>query len=151
MEIIDYDPAYARDFKDLNLDWLNKFFWIEPHDEDVLGNPEDFIIRPGGNIFFAKEGETILGTVALMKIEDKVFELTKMAVIPRAQGKKIGQKLMEHTLQFAKERGWKTLIIYSNRKLENAIYIYKKYGFEEIPIEQNNPYSRGDIKMKLEL
>lgn len=58
---------------------------------------------------------------------------------------------MEHTLKYAKEHNWKTLIIYSNRKLENAIYIYKKYGFEEIPIEENNPYARGDIKMKLEL
>ena len=150
-EIISFQPEYAREFKDLNLDWLNKFFWVEPHDEEVLGNPEEFIIKPGGNIFFAKEEDTIIGTVALMKIEDKVFELTKMAVTPRAQGKKIGQKLMEHTLKFAKEQGWETLIIYSNRKLENAIYIYKKCGFEEIPIEQNNPYSRGDIKMKLEL
>lgn len=151
IEIISYQPEYARDFKDLNLDWLNKFFWVEPHDEDVLSNPKDFIIAPGGNIFFAKEGETILGTVALMRIEPDVFELTKMAVTPRAQGKKIGQKLMEHTLQFAKDQGWKSLIIYSNRKLENAIYIYKKYGFQEIPIEENNPYSRGDIKMKLDL
>ena len=74
-----------------------------------------------------------------------------MAVTPQEQGKKIGQKLMEHTLEFAKEQGWKTLILYSNRKLENAIYIYKKYGFEEIPLEDNSPYGRGDIKMKLEL
>ncbi len=58
---------------------------------------------------------------------------------------------MEHTLDYARKQGWKKLIIYSNRKLENAIYIYKKYGFTEIPIEGNNPYSRGDIKMELQL
>jgi len=151
IEIIPFDPAYAADFKNLNLDWLNKYFRVEPHDDEVLGDPEKHIIKPGGTVFFAKEGKRILGTVALMKIEDDVFELTKMAVTPEEQGRKIGQKLMEHTLKFAKEQGWKTLILYSNRKLENAIYIYKKYGFEEIPLEENNPYSRGDIKMKLEL
>src|SRR5680860_129629 len=151
IKIIPFDPAFAADFKNLNLDWLNKYFRVEPHDDEVLGDPEKYIIKPGGTVFFAKEGKRILGTVALMKIEDDVFELTKMAVTPEEQGRKIGQKLMEHTLKFAKEQGWKTLILYSNRKLENAIYIYKKYGFEEIPLEENNPYSRGDIKMKMEL
>jgi GNAT superfamily N-acetyltransferase len=86
-----------------------------------------------------------------MKMEEGVFELTKMAVSPEYQGKKIGQKLMEYTLNFAKKQGWDHLIIFSNRKLENAIYIYKKYGFREIPIGENNPYSRGDIKMRLNL
>ena len=151
IEIIPFDPKYSADFKNLNLDWLNRYFRVEPHDDEVLGDPEKHIIKPGGIIFFAREGKRILGTVALMKIDDNIFELTKMAVTPQAQGKKIGQKLMVHTLEFAKEQGWKTLILYSNRKLENAIYIYKKYGFEEIPLEDNNPYGRGDIKMKLEL
>jgi len=151
IEIIRFDPKYSAYFKNLNLDWLNRYFRVEPHDDEVLGDPEKYIIKPGGNIFFAREGNRILGTVALIKIEDNVFELTKMAVTPQAQGKKIGQKLMVHALEFTKEQGWKTLILYSNRKLENAIYIYKKYGFEEIPLEDNNPYARGDIKMKLEL
>lgn len=151
MEIITYTPEYAEEFKKLNIAWLEKYFWVEPHDEEVLGDPDKFIIKPGGTIFFVKENEEIIGTVALMKIEDGIFELTKMAVTPAAQGKKIGQLLMEHTINFAKEKNWEKLIIYSNRKLENAVYIYKKYGFVEIPIEENNPYSRGDIKMKLNL
>lgn len=151
IEIISYEPEFSEIFKDLNIAWLQKYFWVEPHDEEVLGKPEKYIIEPGGNIFFVKEGEQIIGTVALMKMQEGVFELTKMAVTPQSQGKKIGQKLMEHTLDYARKQGWKKLIIYSNRKLENAIYIYKKYGFTEIPIEGNNPYSRGDIKMELQL
>lgn len=151
MDIIAFDPAYAEDFKKLNIAWLEKYFWVEPHDEEVLGNPAQYIIKPGGNIFFIQDGKEIIGTVALMKMKEGVFELTKMAVIPKAQGKKLGQKLMQHSINFARAQGWKKLIIYSNRKLENAIYIYKKYGFEEIPIEGNNPYTRGDIKMQLVL
>lgn len=151
MEILSYSPKYAEDFKRLNIAWLEKYFWVEPHDEEVLGDPEKYIIEPGGTIFFVKEGNEIIGTVALMKMEDNIFELTKMAITPAAQGKRIGQQLMEHTINFAKKKDWEKLIIYSNRKLENAVYIYKKYGFMEIPIEDNNPYSRGDIKMELNL
>lgn len=151
IEIVPFQPEYAKDFKALNIAWLEKFFWVEPHDEEVLGKPDKYILQPGGNIFFVKAGDEIIGTVALMKMEEGVFELTKMAITPQYQGQQLGQKLMEHTIEYARTQGWKHLIIYSNRKLENAIYIYKKYGFEEIPIEQNNPYSRGDIKMKLDL
>ncbi|MFO8147997.1 MAG: GNAT family N-acetyltransferase [Bacteroidota bacterium] len=151
IEIIPFSSQFSREFQELNLAWLKKYFWVEDHDREVLDNPKKYIIEPGGNIFFVKEDARIIGTVALMKIADGIFELTKMAITPEAQGKKIGQKLMEHTLKYAKDKGWKTLIIYSNRKLENAIYIYLKYGFQEIPIEENNPYARGDIKMKLEL
>lgn len=149
MTIIPFDPKYSEQFKELNLEWLTHFFHVEPHDEEVLGNPEKYIIEPGGNIFFVKDEEKILGTVALMKMENGIFELTKMAVSPEARGKNIGQKLMKFALDYAREQGWKKLIIYSNRKLENAIHIYRKFGFEEIPIGENSPYSRGDIKMEL--
>ena len=151
IEIIPFRQEYAKDFKELNFAWLEKYFWVEPHDEEVLGKPDKYILQPGGNIFFVKAGDEIIGTVALMKMEEGVFELTKMAITPLYQGQQLGQKLMDHTIEYARKQDWKHLIIYSNRKLENAIYIYKKYGFEEIPIEQNNPYSRGDIKMKLDL
>lgn len=151
MQIVSWEPKYSEDFKDMNLYWLKEFFWVEPHDENVLGNPEKYIIDPGGKIFFVKESEEIIGCVALMKIEDGIFELTKMAVKPEYRGKKIGQQLMNYTLEFARKKDWDQLIIYSNRKLANAIHLYRKYGFVEIPIEENNPYSRGDIKMKLNL
>ena len=151
IHIIPFDKKYSEDFKNLNIAWLEKYFYVEPHDEEVLGDPEKFIIQPGGSIFFVKEKEEIIGTVALMKIEDGVYELTKMAITPSHQGMNLGQKLMNHAIEYAKQQDWKSLILYSNRKLQNAVYIYFKYGFEEIPIEQNNPYSRGDIKMRLDL
>ena len=151
MEIISFESKFRNEFKELNLEWLEYFFWVEPHDEEVLGNPEKYIITPGGTIFLVLENGNAIATVALMKIEDGIFELTKMAVSPDHRGKNIGQKLMQHSLNFARNQGWQQLIIYSNRKLENAIHIYKKFGFREIPIEENNPYARGDIKLKLDL
>lgn len=151
IKIIPYDEKYASEFKELNVAWLEKYFFVEPHDEEVLGDPQKYIIAPGGQIFFAKVEEEVVGTLALMKVSEGIYELTKMAVTPKFQGQKIGQKLLEFSIDFAKEQQWKELILYSNRKLQNAIYLYRKFGFEEIPIEENNPYARGDIKMKLKI
>ena len=72
-----------------------------------------------------------------------------MAVAPEYQGRKIGQKLINHSIQFAKEKKWDQVILYSNTKLENAIHIYKKYGFHEVQLEKNLPYLRCNIKMEL--
>lgn len=152
VEIITYEDNYASYFYDLNIEWLQSFFYVEPYDEEVLSNPDKYIINKGGHIFFAKLNDEIVGTVALMPMkENNVFELTKMAVSPNHRGYKIGQKLMQNCIDFAKEHDFDKLVLYSNTKLENAIYIYRKYGFIEIPVEADSPYVRSDIKMELKL
>ncbi|RZS98916.1 GNAT family N-acetyltransferase [Aquimarina brevivitae] len=149
IEIIPFTSHYAKDFARLNVEWLEKYFVVEPHDEDLLQRCEETIINKGGYIFFAKVDNTIAGTFSLIKSSDGIYELGKMAVSPEFQGQNIGQQLLVYCIELAKKNRWKKIILYSNRKLENAIYIYKKYGFVEIPLEANPPYQRGNIKMEL--
>ncbi|NNC49523.1 MAG: GNAT family N-acetyltransferase [Flaviramulus sp.] len=150
VEIITFDKKYENDFYSLNKEWLETFFYVEPYDEEVLRNPEKYIINKGGYIFFVKLNDIVVGTVALMPVGNEgLFELTKMAVSPNYRGHKFGQKLMQHCIDYAKNIGLPKLILYSNTTLTNAIYIYRKYGFIEIPVEPNSPYKRSDIKMEL--
>ena len=153
VDIIHFDKRFSKDFYNLNIEWLKAYFYVEPYDEEVLSKPKKYIINKGGHIFYAQLNNKIVGTVALMPIGDKgLFELTKMAVSPEHRGFKIGQKLMQYCIDFAKyEMKLPKLVLYSNRKLENAIYIYRKYGFIEIPVEDNSPYKRCNIKMELKL
>jgi len=150
VKIIPFKRQYGKDFYNLNIEWLKTYFYVEPFDEEVLSKPETYIIDKGGHIFFAQLDDIVVGTVALMPTkEHSVFELTKMAVSPNHRGHKIGQKLMQHCIEFSKDQHFKQLILYSNTILENAIYIYRKYGFKEIPVEENSPYVRSNIKMIL--
>jgi len=150
IEIVSFQQKYAQAFFDLNMEWLETHFYVEDFDREVLSKPQQYILNRGGHIFFAVENETVLGTVALMPQNEGFFELTKMAVFPEARGKKIGQQLMQYCIDFAKENKF-NLMLYSNTKLENAIYIYRKFGFLEIPVEANSPYKRSNIKMILTL
>lgn len=146
-----YKPEFAKHFYELNMEWLKAFFIVEPYDEEVLSNPQKYIIDKGGHIFFTLLNNEVVGTVALMPKND-TFELTKMAVSPKHRGHKIGQQLIQHTINFAKnELQLTNIILYSSSILENAIHIYKKYGFIEVPVEENSPYKRCDIKMLLHL
>lgn len=136
-------------FFDYNIEWLETYFYVEEFDREVLSKPKKYILDKGGHIFFAKDNEHVLGTVALMPYSPGIFELTKMAVSPKFRGKGAGQQLMQYCIDFAKENKYDKLILYSNRVLENAIHIYRKYGFVEIPVEPNSPYKRSNIKMEL--
>lgn len=150
IRIENYKNEYKNHFYNLNIEWLKSFFYVEPYDEEVLSNPDTYIIDKGGYIFFAMLNNEVVGTVALMPMkQNNVLELTKMAVSPKHRGYKIGQLLLKKCIDFSKEIKLDTLILYSNTKLENAIYIYKKHGFIEIPVEENSPYKRSDIKMEL--
>lgn len=152
MNIVSYKNDYSKAFYDLNIEWLKTYFYVEPYDEEVLSNPEIYITGKGGHIFFALLNDMVVGTVALMPTDDKaIFELTKMAVSKEYRDHKIGQKLMQYCIDFAKSNNFKALMLYSNTKLENAIYIYRKYGFIELPLEKNSPYKRSNIKMGLKI
>lgn len=150
ISIISFEKQYSKAFYNLNIEWLQTYFYVEPFDEEVLSKPLQYIINKGGHIFFAKHEDRIVGTVALMPTKNKrIFELTKMAVLPNQRGNKIGQKLMHYCIDFAKKNHFEGLMLYSNTTLENAIYIYRKFGFIEIPVEENSPYKRSNIKMEL--
>ena len=147
VEIIPFSAELAAPIKILNLEWLTKYFKVEPKDEIVLSDPQGQLIDKGGFIFYAKHNDIIIGTVSLIKIDDSVFELSKMAVTDGVQGLGIGTKRLVHCIAVAQENKWDKLILYSNRKLGSAIHLYEKFGFVEIPLE-DGIYERADIKME---
>lgn len=147
VEIIEYSDEYKNDIKILNYAWLEKYFKVEPGDEKSLSNPKEEILDKGGQIFYARIDGKILGTASLLNKPNGDFELGKMAVVEDFQGFGIGKMLIEHCFSEARKRNIPKLILYSNTQLENAIHLYKKFGFVEIPLE-SGLYERADIKME---
>lgn len=147
IDIIGYTEDLKSHIKSLNVEWLEKFFKVEDIDVVQLSNPKEEIIDKEGYIYYARYNNSIVGTVSLLKVEDNVYELAKMAVTDKAQGLGIGNILMLHCFNESKHTGIKKLILYSNRNLGSAIHLYKKYGFNEIEMEPGH-YERANIKME---
>jgi ribosomal protein S18 acetylase RimI-like enzyme len=148
IEIVEYEERYHRDLKSLSYEWLKKYVSVEPEDEKILNNPKEVILDNGGFIFFAKYNENIVGTVSLIKVDNNIFELAKLAVTEKYQGLKIGKILMEKCLHVAKQNNSQKIILYTNHTLTSAIELYKKFNFKEIPLV-NNKYIESDLKMEL--
>lgn len=147
VDIIDYSEDLKEPIKLLNIEWLEKFFNVEPTDVIQLSNPTEEIINKGGHIYYARHKGEIVGTVSLMKVDETIYELAKMAVTDRAQGLGIGNVLMQHCFNESKRLGIGKLVLYSNKSLSSAIHLYEKYGFKEVELEQGH-YDRANIKME---
>lgn len=152
VKIVEYDPKYQQDFRDLNEEWISKFFKMEASDYKMLDHPEEYIINKGGHIVFALLNNEVVGTCALIKTSDEplIFELAKMAVSPKAQGKKIGYLIGQELIDKAKQLKAKEVFLETNSSLIPAIKLYKKLGFQHIPVI-DSPYERADTKMLLDL
>lgn len=148
--IIAYKEIYREAFYRLNIAWLDKYNLTESHDLMVLNDPEGTITARGGYIFLAKEGDTIAGSAALLKVDPHQYELAKMAVDEKWQGRGIGRLLIETCLSTARQIGAKKLFLFSNHQLRAAIGLYEKYGFRHVEVT-HSPFVTADVKMELNL
>jgi DNA-binding MarR family transcriptional regulator/N-acetylglutamate synthase-like GNAT family acetyltransferase len=151
VQIVDYNPIYAKAFYDLNYAWISDAYEVEPEDEKVLEDPEKYYLKDGGAILIALYQDEPVGTCALKWGELGVLEMSKMTVSSEMRGKKIGDLLGNAVIAKARELGAEKLILYSNKKGSAAgINLYRKLGFVEVPLTGQN-FKRADIKMELPL
>jgi GNAT superfamily N-acetyltransferase len=152
IQIIDYTEMYQQVFKDLNVEWISTYFKMEAADYKVLDHPQEYILDKGGHIFVALYQGEPLGVCALIKMDNPTYdyELAKMAVSPKVQGKNIGFLLAQAIINKATSLGAATLYLESNTILEPAMRLYKRLGFQKI-VGIESPYERSNIQMVLHL
>jgi GNAT superfamily N-acetyltransferase len=151
VKIEPYQPKYKDAFYKLNEEWITTYFKMEQPDRDALDNPDSYILDRGGSIFVATINGEAVGVCALIKREDlNCFELAKMAVSPKAQGKGVGYLLGKAVLDQAIAQGEKRVYLESNTILTPAINLYEKLGFKRI-YGLETPYERCNIQMEVDL
>jgi len=155
IEIFDFTSKYKESFQKLNYEWLEKYFKVEDLDKKMLFNPEEEIILKGGHVLFARLGKEIVGTTAVLKRDEKTYEIAKMAVTEKAQGMQIGRKLTKEAIARAREKGAKRVVLKTDNRLRAALNLYRSFGFK---VTQTKPTAsekydreRFGIQMKLDL
>ena len=155
LTVRDYDDTLASAFYDINAEWIERMFVLEDNDRKILEHPREMIIDRGGIILFVEDHELgVIGTCALIKIREGVFELTKMGVSERARGKKAGELLLRQALQRARDLRIETLYLLTNAKCAAAIHLYEKAGFQhdaEIMRDYGSRYERCNVAMRFPL
>ncbi len=152
LTVHEFSDELAHHFHDINAEWINAMFRLEDTDREVLQHPRRSIIDKGGVILFVEaEGLGIVGTCALQKSTGRGYELTKMGVLERARGLKVGGFLLAAMIERAAELQASPLYLLSNAKCAAAIHLYEKAGFRhdtEIMATYGARYQRCDVAMR---
>ena len=149
--IIPFRPELASAFAELNRAWIESLFVLEEADWKVLRNPEESIMQPGGQIFFAMDGAQAVGTAAAIRVAPEMFELGKMAVSPSHQGQGLGERLGRAVIDYARSEGAAKVYLETNSRLANAIRLYQRLGFRKADFPVPSDYEQADVYMELRL
>jgi DNA-binding MarR family transcriptional regulator/GNAT superfamily N-acetyltransferase len=152
LKIREYTDDLAVHFRDINAEWINAMFRMEPTDQDVLDHPRERIIDAGGTILFVEaRGLGIVGAGALMPAKDGGLELTKMGVRESARGLKAGEHLLAALIARAQTMDGDPFFLLTNTRCAAAIHLYEKNGFchdAEIMARYGARYERCDVAMR---
>jgi GNAT superfamily N-acetyltransferase len=148
-----FQPEDSVAFRELNEQWITKYFELEDLDRVVLGDPVGHILNRGGHILIALADDAPIGCCALIPMKPGLFELAKMAVAEGYRGRGVGRRLLEYTVTQARLIGAESLYLGSNTRLATAIHLYESIGFRYIPPESvaPSPYARANVFMDMRL
>lgn len=152
MKIVPFSPELKNDFVELNKVWISAMFRIEPADIEEFSNTEK-AIENGAQIFFAlDDNKTVLACCMIRPCADNEWEILKFAAKGMSTGTGAGSACFKACIDYAKQQNAAKIIIVSNKKLSQALHIYRKFGFTEVPVDKTKfPFERGDIAFELVL
>jgi len=102
--------------------------------------------KKGAGYFVALINETIVGGAGIYPtdgLEEDTCELVKMYLLPHGRGLGIGRTLIEKSLSFAKQSGYKNVYLETMPELNQALKVYAKFGFEYLQAPMGNSGHTG--------
>lgn len=105
---------------------------------------------PEGRLYLARADGTAAGCVALRRIDQEHCEIKRLYVRPAYRGQGLAGRLVDQVLADAREIGYRAVLLDTFPFLEDAIRLYKKRGFREIPSYNGTPMEQL-IYLRLEL
>jgi putative acetyltransferase len=141
----------------LILDIVDKEFNIKVDlnglDSDLVDMGEHYNRYNGGCLYIAEieDSNKIIGTAAIRNLKqfNSTCELKRMFVSKEYRKLGIGQRLLDMTLDFARNAGYSKIFLYSSSNLKAARTLYLKNGF--VDIKRYNDDYRADVFMQRHL
>lgn len=96
--------------------------------------------RPAGVLFLAFENEAkTLGCFGIRKLEEGICELKRMYLKEEARGRGYGKELLSFAMSQGKKLGYKKMRLDTLPDMQQAIRLYEKMRFYDIPSYRHNP------------
>ncbi|MED3021552.1 MULTISPECIES: GNAT family N-acetyltransferase [Bacillus cereus group] len=139
IRIIPYESTFQDEVVDLIVHIQQKEYNvpITKEEQPDLLEIETFYQRNHGNFWVATYDDKVVGTVALLYIENQQVALRKMFVKKEFRGKEWGAsyKLLQTAISWAENKKLKDIYLGTTVKFLAAHRFYEKNGFQSVDIE----------------
>jgi GNAT superfamily N-acetyltransferase len=137
-KIEEYNDLYKQQVIDLIVNIQREEFKvaITPDEQPDLRNIPGFYQKDKGNFWLAVTGNTVVGTIALLDIDNNQGALRKMFVSENYRGRQhgVGQALLDKLLEWAKQNGFSEIYLGTTEKFIAAHRFYEKNNFKQVDI-----------------
>jgi ribosomal protein S18 acetylase RimI-like enzyme len=118
--------------------------------QEIAGLPGDYA-PPRGRLLLARWNGMLAGCVALHPLDTEVCEMKRLYVRPQFRGQGLGKALLNAALAEARALGYRRMRLDTVEPImQDAVRMYRAYGFREIPPYRENPIA-GALYMEKEI
>ena len=103
------------------------------------------------HFWVVEKDDDIVGSIAIVKVDDEVAQLRWFLVEPYARNKGIGTKLINEALSFCRNKGYQKIVLGTISELKAARRIYIKNGFQLIESKTHRIWGRDLTEENWEL
>lgn len=107
--------------------------------DDELENLEVKYGLPFGRLYLIYYNKELAGCIALRKINSKLCEMKRLYIWSQFRSKGLGTHLVKKIISDATEIGYSAILLDTLPFLQDAIKLYKNFGFYEIESYNNSP------------
>ena len=134
--------------------YAEEYGWDEHFEALVAQICSDFINNYDPNkerCWIAEMDGQIVGSVFVVKESEEFAKLRLLLVDPKARGLGLGTRLVDECIRFARRKGYKSLVLWTNSVLESARNIYRNAGFKLVAEEPHHSYGHDLVGETWEL
>lgn len=123
--------------------------------KDYVGNAVDQFAKSHDknkeNIWVVEMGERVVGSIAIVKVDDKTAQLRWFLIDPDLRGKGLGNKLMATAVDFCRLKGYTCIFLWTVSILQAARHLYQQYGFSLTATEEHDVWGKHLIEERWDL
>ncbi|CAJ1198771.1 hypothetical protein CPR19088_GLDEOEPO_02526 [Companilactobacillus paralimentarius] len=125
---------------------------IKMAEQDDIFQIDDYYQEKGGNFWIALENNQVVGSIALLPLDNQTAVLKKFFTYPqfRGQPNRLGARLYQQLLSFAKDHNFQRLVLDTPEGETRSHYFYEKQGFKQFELQNFNashPYPDRDSRL----
>lgn len=151
IEVASPGPEMAA-VRDLFLEYagsLNFSLCFQDFETELEGLPGTYA-PPRGTLLLAQANGEAAACVGVRPLDEERCEMKRLYVRGQYRGTGLGRRLAERAITFAREAGYRSMLLDTLPQMERATHLYRELGFVRCaPYYDNTPIGSSCMELRL--